>query len=214
MEIAPGEFVACFGPNGAGKSTTLKILAALSKPSSGQVIIDGQDIQENSLALRRRIGVISHNSFLYGKLTARENLEFYGRMYEVSDLDRRVETILDQVGLILVANEPVAGFSRGMQQRLAIARALIHNPSLVLLDEPYTGLDEMAKGILNTILKELSQSKHTVFLITHDFDQGLEQSDQALILVGGKIVYSCKPRSLSREEFRLRYLKLAGGGGI
>ncbi|MDI6880008.1 MAG: heme ABC exporter ATP-binding protein CcmA [Desulfitobacteriaceae bacterium] len=214
MEIAPGEFVACFGPNGAGKSTTLKILAALSKPSSGQVIIDGQDIQENSLALRRRIGVISHNSFLYGKLTARENLEFYGRMYEVSDLDRRVETILDQVGLILVANEPVAGFSRGMQQRLAIARALIHNPSLVLLDEPYTGLDEMAKGILNTILKELSQSKHTIFLITHDFDQGLEQSDQALILVGGKIVYSCKPRSLSREEFRLRYLKLAGGGGI
>lgn len=211
MEIAPGEFVTCFGPNGAGKSTTLKILAMLSKPSGGQVLIDGQDVRENGSTLRRKIGMISHNSFLYDNLTARENLEFYGRMYEVPDLKKRIIQLLDKVGLSFAIGDPVHRFSRGMQQRLSIARALVHNPPILLMDEPYTGLDEMAKGVLNEILSQLAQSKHTVFLITHDFDQGLGQSDQALILVGGRIAYTCNPRSLQREEFRRRYLELVGG---
>jgi len=211
MEIAPGEFVTCFGPNGAGKSTTLKILAMLSKPSGGQVLIDGQDTQEQGSKLRRRIGVISHNSFLYDNLTARENLEFYGRMYEVPELNKRINQLLEDVGLSYAASELVHSFSRGMQQRLSIARSLVHDPPILLMDEPYTGLDEMAKGVLNTILKQLAQSKYTVFLITHDFDQGLDQSDQALILVGGRIVYTCNPRSLKREDFRRCYLEFVGG---
>jgi len=211
LEIAPGEFVTCFGPNGAGKSTTLKILALLSKPSGGQVLIEGQDVRGNGTTLRRKIGMISHNSFLYDNLTARENLEFYGRMYEVPDLKRRITQLLDEVGLSFATGDPVYSFSRGMQQRLSIARALVHNPPILLMDEPYTGLDEMAKGVLNTILSQLAQSKHTVFLITHDFDQGLEQSDQALILVDGRIAYTCNPRRLQREEFRRRYLELVGG---
>lgn len=211
LEIAPGEFVTCFGPNGAGKSTTLKILAMLSKPSSGQVLIDGQDTLEQGSKLRRRIGVISHNSFLYDNLTARENLEFYGRMYEVPELNKRINQLLEDVGLSYAASELVHSFSRGMQQRLSIARSLVHDPPILLMDEPYTGLDEMAKGVLNTILKQLAQSKHTVFLITHDFDQGLDQSDQALILVDGRIVYTCNPRGLKREDFRRRYLEFVGG---
>ena len=211
LEIAPGEFVTCFGPNGAGKSTTMKILAMLSKPSGGQVLIDGQDTQEQGAKLRRKIGVISHNSFLYDNLTARENLEFYGRMYEVPDVKRRINQLLDEIGLSYAGGEPVHSFSRGMQQRLAIARALVHDPPILLMDEPYTGLDEVAKGVLNTILKQLVQSKHTVFLITHDFDQGLDQSDQALILVDGRIVYTCNPRGLKREDFRRRYLEFVGG---
>ncbi|AET66248.1 heme ABC exporter, ATP-binding protein CcmA [Desulfosporosinus orientis DSM 765] len=211
LEIASGEFVTCFGPNGAGKSTTLKILAMLTKPSGGQVLIDGQDVRENGSTLRRKIGLISHHSFLYENLTAWENLEFYGRMYEVPNLKKRITQLLNEVGLSFAADDPVHSFSRGMQQRLSIARALVHNPPILLMDEPYTGLDEIAKGVLKQILSQLAQSSHTVFLITHDFDQGLEQSDQALILAGGRIIYTCNPRRLQREEFRQRYLEVVGG---
>jgi len=115
------------------------------------------------------------------------------------------------MGLLFAADEPVHSFSRGMQQRLSIARALVHKPPILLMDEPYTGLDERAKGDLSAILSQLAQSKHTVFLITHDFEQGLEQSDQALILVNGRIVDTCNPQRLKREEFRRRYLDLIGG---
>lgn len=207
LEIGSGEFVTCFGPNGAGKSTTLKILALLSKPTGGKLHIDGKDVNEHGDSLRSKVGVISHNTFLYGNLTAKENLEFYGRMYDVPKLNNRIEEILEQVGLTYAANDVTRTFSRGMQQRLAIARSLVHNPPILLMDEPYTGLDEMAKGILNSVLDNLSQNKHTVFLITHDFDQGLEQSDQTVILVGGKIVFSCNPKNTTRDDFRQLYLK-------
>ncbi len=211
LEVAAGEFVTCFGPNGAGKSTTLKILALLSKASSGQLFIDGMDVSKHGDVLRKKVGVISHNTFLYDNLSARENLVFYGKMYEVQDLNKRVEKLLEDVGLTYAANDTVRTFSRGMQQRLAIARSLVHNPPILLMDEPYTGLDEMAKGILNSVLQQLSQSKHTVFLITHDFDQGLEQSDQTVVLVGGRIVHRCDPKGIGREDFRHLYLKLVEG---
>lgn len=211
LELESGEFVSCFGPNGAGKSTTLKILALLSKPSSGELWIDGQKADTSSPNLRQKIGVISHNSLLYNNLTARENLLFYGQMYEVPHLHKRIEELLEDVGLVYAVNDLVGTFSRGMQQRLSIARSLIHNPPILLMDEPYTGLDEIAKQILNSILSKLSASNHTVFLITHDFDQGLEQSNQALILVSGKIVYRCSPQSVTREEFKQQYLAYAGG---
>lgn len=211
FEIKPGEFVSCFGPNGAGKSTTLKILALLSKPSSGELWIDGQKADTSNPVLRRKIGVISHNSLLYNNLTARENLFFYGQMYEVPHLNNRVAELLEDVGLIHATNDLVGTFSRGMQQRLSIARSLIHDPPILLMDEPYTGLDEMAKQILNSILGKLSASNHTVFLITHDFDQGLEQSNQAVILLSGKIVFRCQPQNITRDEFRQHYLALAGG---
>ncbi|HWJ03574.1 MAG TPA: ABC transporter ATP-binding protein [Verrucomicrobiae bacterium] len=211
LEIAAGEFVTCFGPNGAGKSTTMKILALLSKPSGGKLLIDGKDTREHGDSLRSKVGVISHNTFLYDNLTAKENLLFYGKMYDVANLDARADLLLEQVGMTYAANDVVRTFSRGMQQRLAIARSLVHDPPILLMDEPYTGLDEMAKGILTSVLQQLSQSKHTVFLITHDFDQGLEQSDQTLILVGGKIVHRCNPKGISREDFRQLYLRHVGG---
>jgi heme exporter protein A len=211
LEINSGEFVTCFGPNGAGKSTTMKILSLLSKPSSGKLFIDGKDTKEHGDSLRSKVGVISHNTFLYDNLTAKENLQFYGKMYSIANLNTRVDQLLENVGLTYAAKDTVRGFSRGMQQRLAIARSLVHNPPILLMDEPYTGLDEMAKEILNGVLRQLSQEKHTVFLITHDFDQGLEQSDQTIILVGGKIVHRCSPKGISREDFRQLYLKSVGG---
>jgi len=211
LNIGPGEFVTCFGPNGAGKSTTLKILALLSKPSSGRLFLAGKDTQQHGEELRAKVGVISHNSFLYTNLTARENLDFYAKMYGIPARRQQVERLLEEVGLRYAAADVVGAFSRGMQQRLAIARALIHDPPILLLDEPYTGLDEMAKGILTKVLNRLAQSKHTVFLITHDFDQGLEQSQQALVLVNGKIAYKCDPRRTTREEFRQAYFAHAGG---
>ncbi|AGA68663.1 heme ABC exporter, ATP-binding protein CcmA [Desulfitobacterium dichloroeliminans LMG P-21439] len=211
LEIHDGEFVTCFGPNGAGKSTTLNILALLSKPSGGNLWIDGQDTKENTESLRSKIGVISHNSFLYNNLTAQDNLEFYARMYQVSHPKARVSDLLERVGLTYAANELVGAFSRGMQQRLSIARSLIHKPSILLLDEPYTGLDERAKHILNTLLAQISQNKRTIFLITHDFEQGLAQSNKSLILVGGRIVYRCNSKDIDRVDFRKTYLEYVGG---
>lgn len=211
LEIGAGEFVTCFGPNGAGKTTTLKILALLSKPSGGNLWIDGQNTKENTDNLRSKIGVISHNSFLYHNLTAKDNLEFYARMYQVPHPKARVSDLLERVGLTYAANELVSSFSRGMEQRLSIARSLINNPSILLMDEPYTGLDEGAKHILNNLLAQLSHNKQTIFLITHDFEQGLTQSTSSLILVGGSIVYRCNTKEIDRADFRKTYLEYVGG---
>lgn len=212
LNIHSGEFVTCFGPNGAGKSTTLNILALLSSATSGKLLINGQDAREHSRELKKKIGVISHKSFLYNNLTAYENLKFYGKMYEVDNLDPKVHDLLNRVGLTYVTNDPISSFSRGMQQRLSIARSLIHDPSILLMDEPYTGLDEMAKSLLSSILKELSLQKRTIFLITHDFDQGLELSHQVLILVRGRIDKQLDPKGMSRDLLREEYLKCVGGG--
>lgn len=213
LAIPKSQFVTVFGPNGAGKSTLLKILALLMKPSTGEIIINGFDAKKDPVAISKQLGVISHQTFLYENLTARENLHFYGRMYDVPHLGDRIYEVLNQVGLEFSLNDPVRTFSRGMQQRLAIARAILHDPAVLFLDEPYTGLDPHAIQILNSVLASLNSDNRTIFMITHNFEEGLDITDRVLFLVKGRIVYDGDNKTLTRDDLKQLYLQKAGRGG-
>lgn len=190
LRVAEGQFLALFGPNGAGKTTLIRIVASLARPTSGTVRLQGQDLSKASTALRRHLGLISHNPLLYGDLTAEENLRFFARLYDLPQAQARIDAVLDQVGLATRRRDPVRGFSRGMVQRLAIARAILHDPGIMLLDEPYTGLDLQAADMLRAVLQELAASARTVILTTHNLEQGLEMCDRAAILHRGRIAWS------------------------
>ncbi|GAW93740.1 heme ABC exporter ATP-binding protein CcmA [Calderihabitans maritimus] len=213
LEIHSGEFVTILGPNGAGKTTLLKILSLLLQPTSGELLINGNKVGDNAIKLRRQIGVISHHTFLYDNLTAYENLLFYGKMYGVTNLKERIQEVIEEVGLEYCLADPVRTFSRGMQQRLSIARAIIHNPSILFLDEPYTGLDQHAIGILNRVLARLANEDRTIFLITHNFEEALKLSNRVVILVKGKIVYQGETQQLTAEQFKQLYLEYVEGAG-
>jgi heme exporter protein A len=194
LDVAEGEFLTLFGPNGAGKTTLIRIIASLARPTSGHVRVRGEDLDKAATSVRRHIGLISHNPLLYGDLTADENLRFFARMYDLSDagiesVASRIDTMLEQVGLAARRRDPVRTFSRGMVQRLAIARAILHNPAIMLLDEPYTGLDLQAADMLRSVLQELAASNRTVILTTHNLEQGLEMCDRAAILNRGKLAW-------------------------
>jgi heme exporter protein A len=189
LNVAEGEFLTLFGPNGAGKTTLIRCVSSLTRPSAGMVRLRGQDLGKAATSLRRHIGLISHNPLLYGDLTAEENLRFFARMYDLADPETRIDGALEQVGLFARRRDPVRNYSRGMVQRLAIARAILHDPSIMLLDEPYTGLDLQAADMLRSILQDLAASHRTVILTTHNLEQGLEMCDRAAILHRGKITW-------------------------
>lgn len=211
LEVKEGEFLTVFGPNGAGKSTLLKILALLMRPSNGKLTINGLDSEKESIKIRKDIGVISHQTFLYDNLTAQENLEFYGRMYGVTDLKDKLYDALQEVGLEFSLKDPVRTFSRGMLQRLAIARATLHNPKLLFLDEPYTGLDPHAIDILNKVLAKLNTNNRTIFMITHNFEQGLDLSNRIMIMSKGSIVFTGKTKEVGLGNLKDIYLAKIGG---
>lgn len=192
--LAAGEFLTVFGPNGAGKSTLLRMLAGALRPTRGEIRIGGELVEHGVHAWRGRIGVLSHQTFLYGRLTAAENLRFYGRLYGIEGVEARIAEMLREVGLTDRRDDQVQGFSRGMQQRLALARTLIHDPELVLLDEPYTGLDPHAARMLRGVLAQLRDGRRTVVLVTHNLTQGLELADRVVVQVAGRWV-SDEPRS-------------------
>lgn len=168
LEVQPGEFVALLGPNGAGKTTFLRILASLSRPTLGAVQVAGYSLPAQAAAVRSRLGVVTHQPLLYGDLTAEENLQFYGRMYGVIRLNPRLEEVLDLVGLAGRRHDLVRTFSRGMQQRLAIGRAILHDPEVMLFDEPHTGLDQDACDMLDKLLKDVAGRGRTVVMTSHD----------------------------------------------
>jgi len=161
--------------------------------------------------MRRQMGVISHNTLIYDNLTAAENLHFYGRMYDVPDLSRRVDEILDEVGLTYCLQDPVRTFSRGMRQRLSIARGLINDPNILFLDEPYTGLDREAINVLNKLLAKIKAGKGTVFMVSHNYEQGLALSSRLLILKKGRIIHNQPEPKLSDAVFREVYSQQVGG---
>jgi heme exporter protein A len=187
LRVVAGETIALFGPNGAGKSTLLRVCATLMTPTSGSLTLFGAPAA--SPDARRRIGLVAHQSFLYPDLTARENLLFYARMYRLSGADRLVDTWLERVDLAAVSDRPVRAFSRGMEQRLALARALLHDPELVLLDEPWSGLDAAAADWLGALLAELRMRGRSIVAATHDFARGLGVADRAIILHRGRIAW-------------------------
>lgn len=186
----PGEFVALLGPNGAGKTTMLRILATLSRPTMGEVRLAGYALPEQAAEVRRLLGVVSHQPLLYGDLTAEENLRFYARMYGLSDGAGRAAEVLDSVGLAARRRDLVRQFSRGMQQRLAIGRALLHDPQVMLLDEPYTGLDQDASGMLDDLLRHVAAGGRTVVMTSHDLPRAADLATRIDVLSRGVIAAS------------------------
>ena len=189
LEVRQGESVVIFGPNGAGKTTLIKVLATIMNPSSGRILVDGLSLKNNAEEIQRRIGVVTHQTFLYSNLTAYENLEFYSRMYDVPRRKERIHKVVAMVGMTSRLHDRVGALSRGMQQRLSIARSLLHKPAIMLLDEPETGLDQQAISMLWEALETEGEGKRTIILTTHNLERGLELGDRLLILDKGKIVY-------------------------
>jgi len=208
FSLNKGEFLTIFGPNGAGKTTLIRILSTITKASSGEIKIADLSFEDDSEKLRRQIGVIAHQTFLYENLTAEENLRFYGKLYDVENLSKKIDTILSEVGLELRKRDFVRTFSRGMQQRLAIARAMLHEPSILLLDEPYTGLDQHSSVMLTNWLNRLRSSEQTILMVTHDLEQGMELADRIAILVNGQLVFNQEQRGVDVKKFRKTYYDL------
>ncbi len=192
FHVDRGEFVALVGPNGAGKTTFLRILASLSRPSMGEVRVAEHRLPAQAAAVRYRLGVLSHQPLLYGDLTAEENLFFYSRMYGVADLEHRVGAVLEMVGLQARRRDLVRQFSRGMQQRLAIGRAILHDPDVLLFDEPHTGLDQEAAAMLDKLLRDVAARGRTVVMTSHNLDRAADLAERIDILSRGVIAASVK----------------------
>ena len=190
LDCRGGEIVGLLGPNGAGKSTLLAILSTLAAPSSGEVLYGGCTARQIGPPLRSRIGVLSHDLHLYSELTAMENLVFFGRLYGVDDPHAVAGEALRRARLDDRGRDAVSSFSRGMRQRLALERALLHNPRLLLLDEPFTGLDDASTMALIHRLRELRAAGCIVLVATHDLDVGEAVLDRAVILHDGRLIAS------------------------
>jgi heme exporter protein A len=201
----PGEFVAILGPNGAGKTTFLRILASLSRPTLGEVRIAGYRLPAQAAAVRRRLGVVSHLPLLYGDLTAEENLHFYARLYGVEQEDRRISEVLELVGLSIRRRDLVRTFSRGMQQRLAIGRAVLHDPEVILFDEPHTGLDQDACTMLDGVLQRVAAQGRTIVMTSHDLARIADLASRFDVLSRGVIVASAGRTQIGPDELLAYY---------
>ena len=188
LRLEHGERLALFGANGAGKTTLLRILGLGLVPDAGSLLIDGMNVKRHALSARARIGWLAHASLLYDDLTARQNLEFWGRLYGVEQVGLRAEELLHEMGLDAYVDEPAGILSRGMSQRLSLARALIHEPTLLLLDEPFTGLDPNAAAALEHRLKGTGSGNTSLILATHRIEQGLALTDRWIMLTRGRVV--------------------------
>ena len=230
LSVEMGEFVTLVGPNGAGKTTLLRILATLTRPTSGTVRLAGLDPAQSGDSVRHRIGFLSHRTLLYEDLTAEQNLRFYARMYDVDQASSRIQNLLEWVGLAGRRYDLVGTLSRGMQQRLAVARAVLHRPQVLLLDEPYTGLDPQAVRALTDLLTEspnkngsptapdclqsarsaaaLIDEGRTILMTTHNLERGLQVGRRVVVLVRGRIVYDERRDAINPAMFSETYRTL------
>lgn len=199
LRIPPGAFLALLGANGAGKSTLLRILATLIPPTDGQLLLFGQSVRTDLVALRAKIGMIGHQPILYRDLSVWENLLFFGKLYEVANVNDRAGQLLESVGLADRAHDAVKTLSRGMTQRVAIARALMHEPALLLADEPFAGLDAPSTRSLELLLEQLHGEGKTIILVNHDIEQSLRLARQAVVLRRGRIVIAAPTSQLDAE---------------
>ena len=202
LAVAAGERVALLGPNGAGKTTLLKVLATLVRPSSGALRLLGIDALRSPSLVRARIGVLAHETYLYRDLTAAENLRLYAQLYGLDAVEERVAAMLARVGLTDRAHYRVGTLSRGQQQRLALARALLHTPALLLLDEPDTGLDEPGQALLADIVRA---SGAAVVLATHALERALALADRVVLLAAGRVIHTARTAELDLATLREVY---------
>lgn len=209
LTVAQGECIALFGPNGAGKTTLLKMLGGLLKPTKGSVKLSGTELP-GPAHTRRLVGLISHHPMLYPALTVSENLRFAAASQGVVNGEHAVRAILDQLGVLDRFSTPVRLLSRGLQQRVSIARALVHSPQLILLDEPYTGLDEVGAQMLTSLLRNLKASGAAMVLVTHHLAEGLAFADKAVVIRAGKLVHQelAEEGQFHLPAFQLRYRQL------
>ena len=205
FDLKRGEFLSVFGPNGAGKTTLIKVLTGLTRPSSGIAKVAGYQVEDGMSEMRRQIGVISHSPALYADLTPMENLVFFGKMYGLDHPHDSALAVLEDVGLAIRRNDQVRTFSRGMLQRLSIARAILHNPSILFLDEPFTGLDIHASNVLKEHLQTLHDNKRTILMTTHDISCGLEMCDKVALQVMGKFAFFKDIKDVDKENFEALY---------
>ena len=213
LRVSQGEHLVIFGPNGAGKTTLVKILSTLAKPSSGNVWLDGIDIRDEAAEIRRKISLVGHQTFLYDDLTIYENLKFYGKMYDIADLEKRIREVISWVQLESRLHDRVGTLSRGLQQRASIARAVLHNPSILFLDEPEVGLDPHASTVIRDVLGSINSGSRTVVMTTHNLERGLELSDSVIILDRGKVVYQVSKHEADTVNFQRVYDRCTGMGG-
>jgi len=206
FEIEKGDCLTIFGPNGVGKTTLIRILSTMMSPTKGDVIVEGQKAAMDPIKVRRQIGVISHNPFLYAELTAYENLRFYGKLYQVSDIDNRIDELLELVELSERKHDVVGTFSKGMMQRISIARALLHKPTILFLDEPHSGLDPHAAEILDNTVKQLRKDNTTLIMATHNLDKGLQLASRVIILSPKGIVLNERANNIDASKIRQVYL--------
>lgn len=211
FDLPEQAFLSIFGPNGAGKTTLVKVLTTLLNPTSGTAKVLGLDVVADAVEMRKRIGLISHNPLLYPDLTAEENLLFFAEMYGVEQPHARVSELLEAVELDHRRLDLTRTFSRGMLQRLSIARALLHRPEVIFLDEPYSGLDPHAMDILDGLIAQI-RSSHTFVMISHDLDKGLELCSHALILAKGRVVLFEPREAIEDAAFRDTYRATVGMG--
>ncbi|MBL8050715.1 MAG: heme ABC exporter ATP-binding protein CcmA [Anaerolineales bacterium] len=200
FQVQPGEFVALLGPNGAGKTTFLRILASLSKPSLGNVKVAGYSLPNQSAQVRAKLGVVSHLPLLYPDLTAEENLQFYARMYGIPNSQARITQVLQLIGLENRRKDLVRTFSRGMSQRLAIGRAILHEPEVILFDEPYTGLDQDASVMLDDVLRTVASHGRTVVMTSHDLIRAEALATRFDVLSRGVITASINKSDLKNNN--------------
>ena len=207
FDLNKGEFLVIFGPNGAGKTTLIKVLTGLMRPTSGSAMISGFDVLEGNAKLRNQIGVISHSTCLYRDLTAFENLLFYAKLYGLDFPEERANESIRAAGLQLRRHDLVRTYSRGMQQRMAIARATLHEPSVLFLDEPFTGLDLSATNALKEQLHDLHTDQRTLIMTTHDMSCGLEICDRVAIQNKGKFLLLESVDDIDSENFESFYIE-------
>ena len=211
LHVEAGEFVALLGPNGAGKTTLLRILASLARPSLGEVRLAGYRLPGEAAAVRRILGVVSHQPLLYGDLTAEENLRFYARLYSLPEAKRRIDEILEMVGLDRRRRDRVREYSRGMQQRLAIGRAVLHDPLILLFDEPHTGLDQEASAMLDGVLRQVAGRGRTVLMTSHDLLRAADLASRIDVLSGGVIARSLRRGQAEWDDLPALYRAVAHG---
>jgi heme exporter protein A len=211
LDVRRGESLAVVGPKGAGKTTLMRVLATLTRPTKGRVVVGGYDLARQPAAARRLMGFVSHQPLVYEELTAEENLRLYARLYGVPEAKAQISTTLSWVGLTTQRHDLVRTFSREMKQRLAIVRALLHDPPLLLLDEPYVGLDQEAVLVLHKILAVLRHRKGTVVMTTHDLDGGMTLADRVTILIAGRVMDEVLIPDVGDTALRARYERALKG---